>query len=344
LVVVSLAIASALTWWSFTEAREDVEALDRATAEALGGLDGEQPERLAAHREEVARGFRILPIVLAGALVFVLAHVAGAVLLLRSEIARRAEREEERARLLELHRQLMGMVGHDLRSPLAAVITSAEALTRVQGLPGPCLRGANRILRSGHRMASVTRDLMDFADARIGGSLEIQPRPLDIRELCQHAIRELQSQEYSGRVVQAEHRGAVAGEWDPKRLEQIVTHLLSNALRHGDPSAPVQLVTQAAGGRISIAVRNEGPPIAEELRRRLFEPFERGGEARDLRRSVGLGLFIVKALAAAHGGGVSVSSGPEGTTFRVDLPLRASPPGQVDRRRHPRLQPGAQHA
>jgi signal transduction histidine kinase len=122
--------------------------------------------------------------------------------------------------------------------------------------------------------------------------------------------------------VQVAQEGDTCAVFDPERMEQVVSNLLSNALRHGLPGTPVRLRAVGTAHELRVEVENEGPAIPPDARARIFEPFRQGPDGHG--PGVGLGLFIVRALAEAHGGTVEFASASGRTTFVVHLP-RAAP-------------------
>jgi sigma-B regulation protein RsbU (phosphoserine phosphatase) len=127
------------------------------------------------------------------------------------------------------------------------------------------------------------------------------------------------------RTFELDVSGDLSGVWDPARLTQVVANLLQNAIQHGSAGSPVKVSARGEREEVVVTVHNEGPAISESARQRIFEPFVRG-ERRSLPRksnSLGLGLYIAREIAAAHGGSVDVkSSEDKGTTFMVRLPRR----------------------
>jgi signal transduction histidine kinase len=106
----------------------------------------------------------------------------------------------------------------------------------------------------------------------------------------------------------------------------VAGNLIGNAFQHSPPDAPIRVSTRIEGDDAEIVVHNDGPPISDEARPRLFAPFARGAGAKaNAGRSVGLGLYIAQRIVEAHGGTIGVTSSVgEGTTFRVTLPRRVS--------------------
>src|SRR5213075_3197798 len=128
---------------------------------------------------------------------------------------------------------------------------------------------------------------------------------------------------HPNRLIEERSSGDLGGWWDGPRIERVLANLLSNALKHGRDDAALEVALDGSErSAVRIAVHNQGVPIAAELLPRIFEPFTVGPLGQDgRRRSVGLGLYIVKYLVGAHGGSVQVSSSAdEGTTFTVILP------------------------
>jgi PAS domain S-box-containing protein len=230
---------------------------------------------------------------------------------------RRVERERER--LVELQEQMMGIVSHDVRSPLAALLMSAQALRR-QPLEGPSRKVAERIERSARRVEQVVRLMLDFTRTRLGVAIPVEKRPVDLQEIASRVAEELQTARPERQVVLAGE--PALGEGDPDRLFQALANLMENAFKYGEPGRPVTVTTREEREALVVEVHNWGEPIPEALQPRLFEPFSRGPQTEEtVKISLGLGLYIVCQLVQAHGGGVSVrSTREEGTTFTLRLP------------------------
>jgi len=237
---------------------------------------------------------------------------------------RTAEREREVA---ELRDRFVGVLGHDLRSPLNAILGSAQLLLRRGHLEEPDRGAVDRIVRTGWRMERLIADVLDFTRARLGGGIPLTVAPADLRELARHACEEAQAGR-PGRVVRLEvPTEPLRVPCDADRVEQVLGNLLANALQHGAPGAPVALsVGEAAPGQAVVLVHNEGSPIPPELLPHLFDPFRRGA---DTGGGLGLGLYIARAIVVAHGGSIEArSSAGEGTTFVVRLPARPAAPAR----------------
>jgi signal transduction histidine kinase len=240
----------------------------------------------------------------------------------RDAALRRARHEADALRrTVELQEHLLGIVGHDLRTPLSAVVLASGLLERGGRLGADQARANARIRSSAARMKGIIRDLLEFSRLRRAGGFALDRQPARLDQVCAQAAREL-AYAYPHRVIQLS-AAAVEGVWDAIRVEQIVSNLLSNALQHGGEGDPVVVRTWAEGDHGLVEVENAGEPIPPELLPAVFEPF-RTGDAHK-RGSVGLGLFIVRELAAAHGGTVEVASDAAGTRFTVRLPLAGDP-------------------
>jgi PAS domain S-box-containing protein len=228
--------------------------------------------------------------------------------------------EHAARRQSEFEQQLVGIVSHDLRNPLQAMMMGAHAALMREDIDPALVRTLSRIVSSGERAARMISDLLDFTQARAGGGLPVARRDMDLHEVARHTVGEVQMSA-PDRTLWIEASGDGLGNWDPDRLAQIVTNLVTNALAYSPPSTPVTVRTVAEPDRMTLEVHNHGAAIPREVVPVLFEPFRRGKGGGGNHRSIGLGLYIVKQIAIAHGGAVEIDSQPElGTTFRVRFP------------------------
>jgi signal transduction histidine kinase len=240
-----------------------------------------------------------------------------------AELAAQRAARDELLRSRELEEQLLGIVGHDIRSPLSAVLATADHQLASDSLPPGQRRAFQRVLRSGQRIAGLVELLLDFTRARIGGGISLSRRPAELRALCRAVLDEQQAIHPHRDLLLECGEEAVWGEWDPDRLAQVLTNLVDNALKHGADGTPVrlQLVT-GPGGEAVLRVHNDGEAIPTEQQDGLFDPFSRAAGKRG-REGLGLGLFITRELVRAHGGEISLRSVPgAGTDFELWLPLR----------------------
>ena len=243
-------------------------------------------------------------------------EVLGSVAIL-ADISDRKRREAAAEETVRFRDHFVGIVGHDLRNPLTAIITSAQLLLRYGSLDARQARVVGRISTSADRMARMIDDLLDFARTRLGGGFPIHPRRIDLQEVTERTVEELLFA-HPDRSVKVEAEGDLWGSWDPDRVEQVVSNLVGNALQHSDGEVRVSL----RGERevVALSTHNGGPPIPRDVLPRVFEPGRRG-DARS--GGLGLGLFIVQQIVLAHGGSIEVRSAPEeGTTFTAVLPRK----------------------
>jgi len=220
--------------------------------------------------------------------------------------------------------QMIGMVSHDLRNPLSSILLSAQQLARGE-VSASRQRALLRIARSSKRATHLVADLLDFTQVRLGHGLSVAREPIDLHEVIALAIDELTAV-YPSRTITHVRVGDGACVADGMRLVQLVGNLVANAVTYGEQGSPVTVTSSVEGDSFALAVHNKGTPLPAELQATLFHPMTRGPQAANVTRSVGLGLFIVREIARAHGGNADVvSTAQDGTTFRAVFPL--APPG-----------------
>jgi PAS domain S-box-containing protein len=236
------------------------------------------------------------------------------------DITQRRKLEEEARQRAGFEQQLIGIVSHDLRNPISAIILSTTTQLRRTDLDERLRQPLGRILSSAERANRLIRDLLDFTQARLGGGIPTRPGPLDFHAFTRQVLDEIQVA-HPERELRVEQHGDGQGAWDADRLAQLVVNLLGNALTYSPAGSPVSMRTRGEARDVVLEVHNTGVPIPAELRARLFQPMQRGDSGDTRSRSVGLGLYIVDQIVRAHGGGITVTSLPdEGTTFTVRLP------------------------
>jgi signal transduction histidine kinase len=217
----------------------------------------------------------------------------------------------------------IAILGHDLRSPLGAVLTASEFLETEAGLEDANLTMAKRIHSSAERMRKLIADLLDFTSARLGRGIPIDREAADIAAIARETLAELGGQ-YPDRELRLEAAGDTGGEWDAQRLSQALSNLIGNAGQHGAAGTPITVDVTGSDDQVVVSVHNLGPVIPADDIGRIFDPFSRlaTGEAQDkISGSIGLGLYIAQQIALAHGGSIKVRSSAEvGTTFLLQLP------------------------
>jgi sigma-B regulation protein RsbU (phosphoserine phosphatase) len=214
--------------------------------------------------------------------------------------------------------QMVAIVSHDLRNPLAA-IKMAAGLIGLESLSEKQQRSLGLVNQSVGRAQRLIVDLLDFTQARVGSGISVVPQPLQLHEVIAASVEE-QRLIFPRRVLVHTCIGEGFCTADADRLFELVDNLVSNAVAYGSANADITITSAFEAQWIRIAVHNFGPPIAPERLEGLFEPMPHGVADEDPSRSIGLGLFIVREIARAHWGDVSVtSSAEEGTTFTINL-------------------------
>jgi len=250
----------------------------------------------------------------------VLAHFVG-VLTDVTESERTHAQARDRALFAE---QMMAIVGHDLRNPLSAIVMSAQVIGLGGDLSEQKSKALARVMSSAQRARRLIDELLDFTLARVGRGLSVSRAPVDLHALVAKIVDEL-APAFAGRSLKFTPIGSGACSADADRVAQLVGNLVANAMAYGAVDRTVTVTSRLGGPTAQIAVHNEGAPIRDGLVVDIFEPMVRGTADGSSARSVGLGLFIVRAIARAHGGEVDVRSSMEdGTTFTFGFPASAA--------------------
>jgi signal transduction histidine kinase len=216
----------------------------------------------------------------------------------------------------------LAILGHDLRAPLQAVSMSTELLVRGLNLDENAQAYVARIKGGTRHMGAMVRDLLEFVRSRLGASLPVERKPMDMANACREAIAEAcagQPHCDPGFVV----TGDTHGEWDRGRIDQLLQNLIGNALQHGSNNHEVSLTLNADEHDVTLLMHNFGEPIAKDAIATIFDPLVRSASevVGQPSTSLGLGLFIVKEVVNAHQGSIKVTSNrDDGTTFTVTLP------------------------
>lgn len=230
---------------------------------------------------------------------------------------------------LDKSRQLfLGVLGHDLRNPLNAMMMNALLIERSSEPTSRQSRAARAIGKSGQRMKQMIDDLLDLARARLGGRMPVELQPVNLREVVEELLVEQRAAEPDA-VLLSRYEGDVSGHWDQDRIAQMVLNLTGNALKHGSAGTPVTVSAIGKTDHVVLEVHNSGDPIPERAGHCIFAPLttiDQGRTNRDNEPGIGLGLFICRLIAQAHGGEICfASSAQDGTRFRVILPRYPSP-------------------
>ncbi len=227
--------------------------------------------------------------------------------------------------------EFLSVASHELRAPLTALTLQVKLAQRCLAPDGPGAASlpsrVTGLARQIERLNRLVANLLDVTRLRVG-RMDLSIEPIELAELVEevssHFEEELARQ---GRELRLACAGPVHGRWDRVKVEQVVTNLLSNAVRYG-VSGPVELSVTQSGEVAELAVRDHGPGIKPEDQARIFDRYERG-RASEGNGGLGLGLYLVRTLVELHGGCVRLESAPgQGTSFTVELPLQ--PPATVD--------------
>jgi signal transduction histidine kinase len=214
----------------------------------------------------------------------------------------------------------LAVLGHDLRSPLTTVLAAANTLLRSEDESSGTAKAAALIARSGKRMGWMVSDLIEFTRTRLGDGIPLVRVPMDLAVVIREAIEEIEAA-HPGQVVRLTTTGELSGRWDPARLGQAIVNLIQNGIQHGSAKTPVTVSLN--GQADEVVVHNQGPPIPDHDRQRIFEPLVSVAETSSPHAPphMGLGLHIAREIVQSHGGAIAVeSSEAAGTTFKVSLP------------------------
>jgi len=217
----------------------------------------------------------------------------------------------------------LAILGHDLRTPIGAVLTSAKFMLETGELEEPHLTLTSRIVNATTRMNNMVGALLDFTRSRLGGGIPITRATMNMGKLVHDVVNEVLAAS-PNRKIKVNARGALTGRWDCERMSQVVTNLLGNALEHGSERSAVSVDVQGNDDEVTIAVHNHGAAIPEDQLDGIFNamklqttPTKSTGASANL----GLGLYIADRIVHAHKGRIEVVSSEErGTTFAVHLP------------------------
>jgi PAS domain S-box-containing protein len=221
----------------------------------------------------------------------------------------------------ELQRLLVGIVGHDIRNPLGVIATSA-ALLATTPLDARQQQVVARIRRATDSIGNLAQQLLDYTVIQAGRRLPISPAPADLGQILAAIVDDFRAL-HPGRDLAADAGSGGPVSWDAERIRRLLANLLSNAVKYGDPSAPLAATCRAEGSDVVLEVTNRGPTVPSDRLARLFEPLQQGEDPSRRGGGIGLGLFIAREIAHAHGGRIEARSAEGVTTFSVRLPRRA---------------------
>jgi signal transduction histidine kinase len=217
---------------------------------------------------------------------------------------------------------LLGMLGHDMRSPLQTIQMTASYLAALNAGEKVSV-AASRLIRSGARMHALLDDMLDFNRTRLGLGINIVPTEGDLAKQVADEL-DLVRAVHPDRQLELDVVGDCHGVWDGRRLQQLLGNLVLNAIKYGDPDAPVGVSLRGEASAVLLEVKNSGAAIERATLDQIFDPLQRGLNHRDRNAdsSLGLGLYIAREIAKAHGGGIDARSDEAETVFVVRLPRR----------------------
>lgn len=249
------------------------------------------------------------------------AELIGAHLAARDRLAASQAALLDARAMADLREQFIAVLGHDLRNPLASIEGAARLIGKTPiNERAQTLLGAMR--QSVTRMAGLIDDVLDLTRGRLGGGLVMErSRDDGLRDALAQVIDELRLG-HPERTIEAELAVSRAVVADRRRMGQLLSNLLANALVHGDAATPVRVIARTGPQGFELSVANNGPPIPEAARSRLFQPFVRAS-ARPHGQGLGLGLYIAAEIARGHGGTLDVESDERETRFTLRLPPEA---------------------
>ena len=202
-------------------------------------------------------------------------------------------------------RMFLAILSHDLRNPLSVIRMAAGIASRKSDDP-KCVEAMSQIKSNTLAITRLIEDLVDFASTGMGVAMPLTRGPVDLEKLCREVLDGF-STTRPQRTLRFHPRGNLAGAWDEARLRQVISNLVGNALQHGATDGPVDLTVISEDSTVTLSVRNEGAPIPADALATIFDPLVRYAtrESADRRvpGSIGLGLYIVREIAVAHGGG-----------------------------------------
>lgn len=221
----------------------------------------------------------------------------------------------------------LAILGHDLRGPLAIMSLAGDVMSRSSPDVTKDPELGLRLKRAARFRSNMVEDMIGFTRTRLGASLSVTRQQSDIGAVCAASVTYAEAMHPSC-IFSLETHGDLTGLYDAMRLQPLFVNLLGNAEQHGAPHSTIQIVARGAADRVDIEVRNQGAVIPSSSLDRIFEPLvqpDREGDNPVPSASLGLGLFIAREIAKAHGGPLGVTSDETGTVLTASLPRGEAP-------------------
>jgi len=231
------------------------------------------------------------------------------------------------AQVDQARNSVLAMLSHDMRNPLTAISMTASYLTDLNIGP-KVTKAASLLTVASKELTILLDDMVDLKRTMLGLGINIELADNDLAKVLADEI-ELLRGAHPGRRLDLDVVGDARGHWDGPRLRRVLRNLVSNAIRYGTPDTPVGTVIVGKPTEVRLSVSNHGPTIEQSDLNQIFDPFKRGcavGLTHPTDCALGLGLFIVREIARAHGGDVDVSSSLGVTVFNVRLPRNMTSP------------------
>jgi signal transduction histidine kinase len=220
----------------------------------------------------------------------------------------------------------LGILGHDLRNPIGAMLMSAQLVARIGALNERQKMLISQVVTSAGRATDILDQLLDLTRVRLGSGMQLIREPMDMAFASRQLLDEMRAL-HPERTFTLEVSGSTEGVWDKPRIGQVFSNLLGNAVQYAFKDLPIAVTVCGEPKNVSVSVHNHGVPISKDVIGGIFEALIRGGgDGSDYPNSpnLGLGLYITKEIVAAHGGTIRVTSTErEGTTFTARFPRSA---------------------
>jgi signal transduction histidine kinase len=212
----------------------------------------------------------------------------------------------------------VGVLGHDLRTPIQSMVLSCGVVLRQESLPDNVRSRINTLCDSAKRMGRMIEQILDLTRIR-SGNMPVSFHQTDLVAITKELVEQQLLLTPEASLTLSAPRSLI-GLWDADRLNQVVTNLLGNALRHGATGAAIEIGIEDLAHSARLRIVNRGRAIPESVQRTLFTPFHRQPGVRRKSVGLGLGLYIAREIVLAHGGEITVESSDETTCFSVTLP------------------------
>jgi signal transduction histidine kinase len=217
----------------------------------------------------------------------------------------------------------MGILSHDLRSPLNVISISAQMLLGMGAVNERQTVLTKQISESTSRITAIVNDILDVTRARFGSGLPVLRAPMDMGFVSRQLVHEMQAA-YPARTILLETSGDLQGEWDKARIGQVFSNLIGNAVQYSFKESSIDVTVKGELEEVILSVHNQGVPIPPEKFGTLFASLTRAvtdeGD-HPMEVNLGLGLYITEEIVISHGGTIDVASTEEnGTTFTARFP------------------------